>query len=388
MEAETITFCFTGDCKGRLQLNSEKVLFKMRDRPCVPAIEAKALKCEVCGSFYSISQTIDAALERGFQRCFSRGKLTEEETRDLIWRQLRVKPPADAAVLEIDRWLLHLSSIQVLVNMHDWKHRESCFKNGRKQCRYNTPHLPVDKTVVEPVFAVNLDPETNQPIPADPFNDTIVHLNINLKKRNPFLFLTDCNVYALAIFNCNNCTRYVENQKVSLYYGAYASKHNTENEKALAEMLRALEAYELKVDDRKLAAEIQARDEDDSMEIEPPSESSVGLGRLLSAARAATNGETVGALLAAFAARGNSLFAMSHSTVVLPLTQAVAYLQALPIQTSINQKGQVFSVIYDYVYRNALFENMNFWTFIATQKIVSKKAGQTTEDDVDESGKF
>ena len=139
--------------------------------------------------------------------------------------------------------------------MHDWKHRESCFKNGRKECRYKTPHLPVNETSVAPVFAVNLDPVTNEPQVSDPLNDPIVNLNIDLKKRTPFVFLTDCNLYALAVFNCNNCTRYVENQKVSLYYGAYASKHSTENEKALAEMLRALTAYEEKIANREFIAQ-------------------------------------------------------------------------------------------------------------------------------------
>ena len=91
------------------------------------------------------------------------------------------------------------------------------------------------------------------------------------------------------------------------------------------------------------------------------------------AARATTNGETVGALLAAFAARGSLLFDMSHKTAVLPLTQTLAFLQAQPIQTNINKKGQVFSVIHDYVYRNHFFDDMNFWTFIASQKIVARK---------------
>jgi len=112
-----------------------------------------------------------------------------------------------------------------------------------------------------------------------------------------------------------------------------------------------------------------------------PTTASIGLGRLLSAARAATNGETVGALLAAFAARGNLLFDMSHKTAVLPLTQTLAFLQAKPIQININTKGQVFSVIYDYVYRNRSFEDMNFWTFVASHKIVKRSDDQDTLTD-------
>ena len=374
-EAESIVHCLKVNCAGRLQLNSEKILFMMRHRPVVSSAEAKALKCDACNSCFSITETINAALERGFQRCFGRSRLTEQETQNLVWQKLRAKPPSTDAH-ELDCWLLHLSSIQLLVNMHDWKHRESCFKNGRKECRYKTPHLPVNETSVAPVFAVNLDPVTNEPQVSDPLNDPIVNLNIDLKKRTPFVFLTDCNLYALAVFNCNNCTRYVENQKVSLYYGAYASKHSTENEKALAEMLRALTAYEEKIANREFIA--QNRTENVLQESQP---SSIGLGRLLSAARAATNGETVGALLAAFAARGNLLFDMSHKTAVLPLTQTLAFLQAEPIQTSINTKGQVFSVIYDYVYRNRSFEDMNFWTFVASHKIVKRSDDQDTLTD-------
>ena len=129
-------------------------------------------------------------------------------------------------------------------------------------------------------------------------------------------------MYALAVFNCNNCTRYVENQKVSLYYGAYASKLSTENEKALAEKFRALSGFEEKVENRRLIAENQS--EDVLFASQPPT-----------AARAASNGETESALLAAFVARGNLIFDMSHKTAVLPLTQIVAFLQTYAIQTNI-----------------------------------------------------
>ena len=299
-EIETIVNCLDVNCSCRLQLNSEKLLIMMRCRPLVPATEASALKCYTCHSCHCISQAIDAALERGFQRCCGRPKLSPEETQNLVWCQLRAKPPPTDEQ-DLDCWLLHLASIQLSVNMHDWKHRESCFKNGRNECRYNTPHLPVDETSVEPAFAVNLDAVTHKPQPTDPFYDRIVHLEIDLKKRTPFFFLTDCNIYALAVFNCNNCTRYVENQKVSLYYGTYALKHSTENEKALAEMLRALSAYEEKIKNRKLLG-LNSADTVSSVSL-PPTTASIGLGRLLSAARAVTNVETVGALLVGNLAR-------------------------------------------------------------------------------------
>ena len=75
---------------------------------------------------------------------------------------------------------------------------------------------------------------------------------------------------------------------------------------------------------------------------------------------------------------------MSHATAVLPLTQTVAYLQENPIFSSINKKGHVFSTIHDYVYRNRLFEEINFWTFTSNHKIVSNKSKAEFEDDAND----
>jgi hypothetical protein len=96
----------------------------------------------------------------------------------------------------------------------------------------------------------------------------------------------------------------------------------------------------------------------------------------------------VGALLVAFAARGNLLFHMAHQTAVLRLTQTLAFLQVDAIQTNItniNKKGQVFSVIYDYIYRNRSCENMTFWTYIETHKMVAKKTSTHLQTDIDET---
>lgn len=91
---------------------------------------------------------------------------------------------------------------------------------------------------------------------------------------------------------------------------------------------------------------------------------------MLSGARSATNGDSIGAPLCAFAARGNRIFAMSHSTSNVPLAQAIAFLNGDPISVTISRKGSVFATIYDYVYRNGsqYFESMNFWSFIACER--------------------
>lgn len=100
------------------------------------------------------------------------------------------------------------------------------------------------------------------------------------------------------------------------------------------------------------------------------SESSLGLGRLLSGARASTNGDSVGAPLAAFGALGNKFFSMSHRTACLPLAQVSAYLSGLPISVKIHKNGSVFATIFDYVFRNQFSEEMNMWNFVSTMKTV------------------
>jgi hypothetical protein len=267
--------------------------------------------------------------------------------------------------IENDRWLLDVAVVHGLLNIHDWRHRASCFKNDRDRCRYHTPHATVNETCITPEFkAGNID-----------------KINIEIRRRAVFMFLTDCNPTVLSVLNCNNCTRYVLNQLVSLYYCCYTSKHTDENEKALAELMRALNAYEAKVEaqQRQASAARQSRivleEEDESINDSLDllsllrSDYSIGLGRLLSGAGAATNGETVGAPLAAFAARGNKIFEMSHETSYVLLTQALAYLNGFDLNASINRQGIIMAGTHDYVNRSPSLEAMNMWEFAATQEI-------------------
>jgi hypothetical protein len=127
--------------------------------------------------------------------------------------------------------LLDEAEVYGLLNIHDWWHRASCFKNDRDRCRYHTPHATVNVTRITPEFnAGNID-----------------KINIEIRRWAVFICLTDCNSTFLSVLNCNNCRRYVLNQLVSLYYGCYTSKHTDENKKALAELMRAYNAYEAKV---------------------------------------------------------------------------------------------------------------------------------------------
>lgn len=77
-----------------------------------------------------------------------------------------------------------------------------------------------------------------------------------MKKRPPFLRLTECNIPLLSVLPWNNCVRYVENQQVSMYMGAYVTKHCTESQESLSDTIAALERHYKKIKDATLLAEV------------------------------------------------------------------------------------------------------------------------------------
>jgi hypothetical protein len=86
--------------------------------------------------------------------------------------------------------------------------------------------------------------------------------------------------------------------------------------------------------------------------------------------------------MAAYLARGNKMFAMSHQTEPLPLAQAFNFLQGKPIYASIYTNGTVSASIHNYVYRSQVraIENLNYWDFLATQEMYRDKDHREMED--------
>ena len=157
-----------------------------------------------------MSGQIDAAFESGYQRLFSKGVPTSQERLQMVWVGLTQHSGPDSE----DKLKLDRAFIQDSVNMHDWRHRASCFKGGKNFCRYKVPHKATSTTSVAPVFGTHaLANGTRIP------TTRIVGLDINLQKHAVFMFLTDSADDLTSIFLCNNCVKYVLDQKVSLYYG-------------------------------------------------------------------------------------------------------------------------------------------------------------------------
>lgn len=94
----------------------------------------------------------------------------------------------------------------------------------------------------------------------------------------------------------------------------------------------------------------------------------------------------MGAPLIAFTALGYRIFAMSHTTAILPLAQAVAYLEGSAISASISKNGTVYATIYDYCYRSVSCDSMNFWSFIASQEVCKLGNVRCNENQLDDTG--
>lgn len=140
-EMDFAAHCPKENCEGILRVSSEKELVEMRRRQQGQP-EKAILKCITCKERCTLTSRIEEALEHGYQRCYRRPRLTEEEITNLIWHGLPQQPDI-SNTMDHDKWLLNLASIQSVVNNHDWRHRGSCFKRGDKECRYNMPRPPV-----------------------------------------------------------------------------------------------------------------------------------------------------------------------------------------------------------------------------------------------------
>ena len=323
-------------CNEATLVAVEEDLKSMRKRATASDAEPLALRCTSCSERCTVSGRIEEAFRSGYQRLYNKAVPSEQERLQMVWTGFEAKS-GDA--LATARRQLDVAFIQDAVNSHDWRHRLSCFKGGKQFCRYKVPHSPTEQSTVQAVFATQLSNGARVK------TTELVGLDIAVRKRAIFMFLTDCNIDMLDLYDCNNCVRYVVDQKVSLYYGCYQTKHNSQNAKAVARLLTTLQRFEARLQQQ--AKEAIANNEPQR------GPRSIGTGRMLSGARGATAGETVGAPFISFVARRNKVFDMSNTTVVLPFQQALAFLNGEPIYVSTTKDGKVIATIHDYYYRSS-----------------------------------
>ncbi|KZS05303.1 Uncharacterized protein APZ42_031547 [Daphnia magna] len=274
-------------CAGeKLKIASRTKLEIMRKigRIC----ECQILLCEKCKRTVTITEKLMSALQLGYVR-LGKHMPSDDDVDTLIWRNLREKPLVNSRD-EVDLWTLDLASIHLRVNQHYWRHRKNCFKNGRNSCRYSIPPVPTEVTQIVAGFQ---------------------KLSLALRRERRIFFFTDCIVHIMSVLNCNNCVKYVKDQKVRMYYGAYSTKPSADCEQALNESLRSIEKYGDKMTEQQEKAENAVADHrrqleenggivDGALPMPRRSDFSVGLGKLLSGVRASTKGDTICGPLAAF----------------------------------------------------------------------------------------
>ena len=396
-EMDYITKCPNETCSGRLAVRDSKVLEAMRRRS-KNKTEEKVLSCASCGTRSTITDRIAAGFRYGHERLLPSSQSRSLDVNQIRWNGLENNVSSNAVGHTSDVWHLKCAAVQHAVNQHDWMHRASCFKNNRNICRYEIPRTPVNETKIVPISENESD--TNEAPENIERKPRLPQLDILIRKREPFILMTDFNPILMSVLNCNNCTKYVVNQKVSLYYGAYTAKRANDCNKALTEAIRSVTNYlnKIKKEEESDAAPTSSTPIE-HIQTEPGvtprrSDYAKGMGALLSATRAYTNNEVIGAPLAAFALRGNRIFEMSHDTAVLPLEQAAAFLENRPLQAAFRKDGTVTANIHDYVFRNHALEATNYWQFVATQEstalrsMVDEEEPTMDEEESPRNGRF
>ena len=158
----------------KLEVLSATLLEKMR----APGgqTESQILYCKKCKSKCTVTSKVEAVLEKGYNR-LRRKKPSDTGIDNLLWKTLK-KRPLPTNKEELDLWILDFACIQMRVNFHDWRHRKSCFKSGRKVCRYGIPPIPSNATAANPVYLK--DPSKTESTHCGP--QKIVELQIDVKK--------------------------------------------------------------------------------------------------------------------------------------------------------------------------------------------------------------
>ena len=259
---------------------------------------------------------------------------------DKDWQQMKSKAWFSGPYRNVRIQEMKMKNIGGCLGLHPSKIL-STFTTGNIVTAALSPDDPPAGTICQVV------PETRATLVATDRSDnssigTSHKLKLHVQKRSPFIFTVNSNNSITSVFNCNNCVSPVADQKLSLYCGAYATKYDNASETVATTILNNFIRFQSNC--YGLLPIFKNR--------QHQTDFSLGIGLPISSARASTSNVTVGAPMAAYLARGNRLFAVSHQTEPLPLSQAIHFLQGELIYTSIYANGTVSASIHNYVYRN------------------------------------
>lgn len=241
---QIVTHCLREECEGSLEVDSELLETTQKKPTSKNDLEPTLLMCCICKERFTISEVIDSSFKSGFERILGR-HVTREEMLNITWNCLPIQQTNSNLTEEENTasnnlYKLQLAWIQDLRNRHDWRHRISCFKNGRDVCRYGIPITPIPETIVE---ALDQNEERQKFSDVGIIEKQELPFNFCIRQRSAFVMHTPCNLSSMSVFHCNNCVKYVENHNVSYYCASYASKYCGENDKAVANMIYKIDKH-------------------------------------------------------------------------------------------------------------------------------------------------
>jgi hypothetical protein len=223
----------------------------------------------------------------------------------------------------------------------------------------------------------------------------IVGLNIEYRRRPPFMYMTAFNPDLTDIVMGNTNVVRVHNHRMGYYIGMYATKSKKEHATSLSGLVlagtRYLDWYRRRHEPHgtaALAASSGAAADEKAMlppgpaaPLSAPAPPSPGidafaryLGTMRASIRGHTDGEVIGAQIAAWLLTGGDLYITSHTFAAIAPKVALNYFRTGEVSGRLLRQGQVRCAMLHYLYRPPALEQLSWWEFVTqTRRVRIKK---------------
>jgi hypothetical protein len=220
----------------------------------------------------------------------------------------------------------------------------------------------------------------------------IVGLNIEYRRRPPFMYMTAFNPDLTDIVMGNTNVVRVHNHRMGYYIGMYATKSKKEHATSLSGLVlagtRYLDWYRRRHGTAALAASSGAAADEKAMlppgptaPLSAPAPPSTGidafaryLGTMRASIRGHTDGEVIGAQIAAWLLTGADLYITSHTFAAIAPKVALNYFRTGEVSGRLLRQGQVRCAMLHYLYRPPALEQLSWWEFVTqTRRVRIKK---------------
>ena len=244
--------------------------------------------------------------------------------------------------LEVAKGMFHL-------NIHHWKHFESCFKYSKKrnkktqECRYKKPDWP---TTVQKFLSFQIDS-----------NGKVQRLSFSTQQRPPFIFLSESVTRLMITELCNHCVKLVETPQLGFYWSSYSTKGQFNNSKSIIGLLNNMKSI--------IVQNITRVEKG----LPIKSDYKQGMSYLAKAANKFNDKSIIGAPMAAFCLLNGDRFIFSQTFVPLLPWQAHQWLVSNLVSGFLNSKREIKETISHYPNRNTDLEHLSWYEFLENYEI-------------------